>query len=91
MNPKVKSRRLKQLCSFKNVAQTETEYDSCEGLFDNYEPLLVQFTLAIEWSECDQKYQLPRPQRGVDQFVESLWDRVDRLKGKLKDMLTEVK
>lgn len=80
-----KSVRLRQLCSFKHVADAppigalgteeidlKFDLESEDGLFDNFLPILKPFQACIEWEKIENDRFMPRPMKGMDSEIDDI-------------------
>lgn len=74
----------------KDDEQLDQEWSILEtqnGLVDNYLPLLEPFDRQIVWSQSQQHFCLPRPQKGMDDAIDEICRTIDGLKDELTVLL----
>ena len=93
-----RSNRLRQLVTFKNVAEAPSEEDinnedlrykleEPDGLFHNFSPILKPFSACIEWEKVENDRFMPRPMEGMDTEIDEILANMDKIKLDLNNYL----
>jgi hypothetical protein len=67
------------------------QLEQSDGLFDNYTSVLLQFKENIEWRKMDNDRWVPWPKPGLDPDIDSLLEKLTRLKTQLKEYIGDIR